>query len=529
MALVIQTNNAAVTAQKNINTNVLGQNKALNRLSSGFRINSAADDAAGFAISSKLDAQGSRLKAAVQNASQATALVKTAEAGVNEIQNMVVRLQTLAIQAASANNAGSLTQLDAERSKLTAEIDKIANSTNFNGTNLLNGINANSAAVAGNAANAATVSTAGGGVVTGSVTASNVYDNQVFTVTTTAGTAAANGTKATVANANATATAGNTGNGTMAIVGTGANFSVAATTLFTVNMTGATTFGVTADHDLVNITDGSTIATGSNVTAANSGLTFTLTAGGTAMVSGDKFTFSTTANGTAYQAATAGQITSVTSTKDLLDSNSAVTATAGTNLLTGGTAVARASSAGTVTLTLKTPATGSAATLAFTDVAAGAGQTVGTFEVTTTGSTTTAAGTADYTGALSFQVGAENNANNQVDVKLQNKYTLAGLSISGDVSTAANAKTYIDTLKSALDTLVTQRADLGASANQLGFVQANLATSIEQVSASVSSIRDANIAVEIANFTKSQILVQAGTAMLAQANQASKNVLRLFQ
>ncbi|MDQ6959221.1 MAG: flagellin [Mariprofundaceae bacterium] len=394
MALVIQTNNAAVTAQKNINTNTLGQNKALNRLSSGFRINSAADDAAGFAISSKLDAQGSRLKAAVQNASQATALVKTAEAGVNEIQNMIVRLQTLAIQGASANNAGELTQLDAERSKLVSSIDKIANSTNFNGTNLLNGIDANSVV--------------------------------------------ANGTAATVAGSGVAGT--NTGNGTFAISGT-ATFSTAATATLTTTMTSATAFGVVSDVDLTNITTGAVVTAGTALTTANTGLTFTFTAGTTPDVSGDSYTNATTANGTAY----------------------------------------------------------------------------------------TAAGTAAYAAALIFQVGAENNTNDQVTVNLQNKYTTVGLAITGDLTSATNAKAYITTLKTSLDTLITQRADLGATANQLGFVQANLATSIEQVSASVSSIRDADIAAEIANFTKSQILVQAGTAMLAQANQASKNVLRLFQ
>ena len=397
MALVIQTNNAAVTAQKNINTNNMAQNKALNRLSSGFRINSAADDSAGFAISSKLDAQGSRLKAAVQNTAQAASLVKTAEAGVNEIQNMIVRLQSLAVQAASANNAGSLTQLDAERSKLTTEIDKIANSTNYNGTNLLNGIDANSAAV--------------------------------------------NGTAATVGTT-VTANAGNTGNGTFAVSNAGsANFSVPSTATFTATMTGATAFTVKSDVDLTNVTTGAVITAGTALTTANTGLTFTFTAGGTADVSGDSYTFATTANGSAY----------------------------------------------------------------------------------------TAGGSAAYTAALAFQVGGENNANDQVSVNLQHKYTTAGLGITGDLTSATNAQSYIDTLKSSLDTLITQRADLGATANQLGFVSANLATSIEQTTASVSTIRDANIAAEMANFTKSQILVQAGTAMLAQANQASQNVLRLFR
>jgi len=409
MALVIQTNNAAVTAQKNINTNVMNQNKALNRLSSGFRINSAADDAAGFAISSKLDAQGARLKAAALNATQATALVKTAEAGVNEIQNMVVRLQTLAVQASSANNAGSLTQLDAERSKLTAEIDKIANSTNFNGTNLLNGIDANSAGTAG-----------------------------VAFVKATAGTVTQGG--------------GSTTNAQITITGN-ATFSDAAT--FTV------------------------------------------------------------------QYNSSGKVTSVKANAILHDSTG--------NALNASTTTELLSSADVTTPKSAPTALG----LTFTAAAASGTGVSGSATFTTSGGTNyvaaVTAGTGDYSGALSFQVGADNNSDNQVDVNLQHKYTLAGLGISGDISTSSNAKAYVDTLKTALDTLITQRADLGASANQLGFVSANLATSIEQVSASVSSIRDADIATEMANFSKSQILVQAGTAMLAQANQSSQNVLRLFR
>jgi len=277
MALTVQTNTAAITALKNLNTNSANMNQSLNRLSSGFRVNSAADDASGFAVASKLEAQGARLKAAALNTTQATAMVKMADAGINEIQNMVVRIQSLATQAASANNANDLTKLDAERIKLEGQIDKIASGTNYNGTALLNG-------------------------------------------------------------------------------------------------TGA--------------------------------------------------------------------------------------------------------------------------------------------------STTT------------FQVGANNVTGDQVTVDLSNDYSTTGLSLAGSaatLTTQAGAQTYIDTAGAALNAVITNRADLGATQNQLGYVQANLATSIEQVTASVSNIKDADMAAEMANFTKNKILTQAGTSMLAQANQASQNVLTLFR
>ncbi len=94
---------------------------------------------------------------------------------------------------------------------------------------------------------------------------------------------------------------------------------------------------------------------------------------------------------------------------------------------------------------------------------------------------------------------------------------------------AANAKLFITELSTALDTLTTNRASLGASVNQLSYVSANLATNIEQMSSAISTIRDADMAAEMAEFTKSQVMVQAGTAMLAQANQSSQNVLSLFR
>ncbi|MDX8414372.1 MAG: flagellar protein, partial [Mariprofundales bacterium] len=118
MALSVQTNNAAITALKNLNINNANMNQSLTRLSTGFRINTAADDSSGFAVSSKLDAQTQRLQAASLNATQAQAMTKMADAGVNEIQNMISRIQVLATQASSANNAGELSKLDAERIKL---------------------------------------------------------------------------------------------------------------------------------------------------------------------------------------------------------------------------------------------------------------------------------------------------------------------------------------------------------------------------------------------------------------------------
>lgn len=406
--LSVQTNMGANTALKNINTNSMNMNKSLERLSSGFRINNAADDSAGFAVSSKLDAQSSRLKAASLNASQAQAMVKMADAGVNEIQNMVSRIQTLSIQASSANNAGELGKLDAERVKLESAINKIANSSNFNGVNLLNGIDSSAALTAGTAATMTmTAVTAGAGVSGLSITAS------------------------------------------------AATFAENATFSVTQDATGKIT-SVTSDLALTNATTGASIA------AAGANLLLAANGGPGAPVG---------VGAVAVQGVTLTSVAPV---------SAGVTQTTATNAATGGAA-----------------ATGTA-----------------------------------YTAALSFQVGADNNVNNQVGVNLTNVYTATGLGLSGvagNLNTQAGAQAYVDIAKGAMDTLVTQRADLGATQNQVAFIQSNLATSIEQTAASVSSIRDADMAAEMADFTKNKILTQASTSMLAQANQAAQNVLSLFR
>ena len=408
--LSVQTNMGANTALKNINANSVNMNKSLERLSSGFRINNAADDAAGFAVSSKLDAQSSRLKAASLNASQAQAMVKMADAGVNEIQNMPTRIQSLAIQASSSNNAGELGKLDAERIKLESAIDKIANSTNFNGVNLLNGKDSGSAAVAGTAS-------------------------------------------------------------TMSMTGVPAGPAVAGLAI----MASAATVAENA--------------------------TFSVTQG------------------------TSGEITSITSDVALTD------ATTGASIAAAGANLMLAANGGPGAQTLATPVTVQGVTFAPVAAAlAPSAVTVTTTNAGTGGVAATPAGGTAYTAAVAFQVGADNDTNNQVSVNLANSYTTTSLGLgTGDLTTQANAQAYIDTSKGAMDKLITQRADLGATQNQVAFVQANLATSIEQTTASVSSIRDADMATEMADFTKNKILTQASTSMLAQANQAAQNVLSLFR
>jgi len=131
-------------------------------------------------------------------------------------------------------------------------------------------------------------------------------------------------------------------------------------------------------------------------------------------------------------------------------------------------------------------------------------------------------------GASTFQVGAGNTANDRVDISLGDA-TASGLSIDAlDYTTAAGAQSALDTIDSAISTLVGVRGGVGAAQNRLSYAAANLATTIENMQAAESIIRDVDMAAEMTTFTKNQILLQAGTAMLAQANMAPQVVLQLM-
>ncbi len=140
MSLRIATNVQALAAQRHLNTNHQFQNKALDQLSSGSRINRAADDAAGLAISSKLTANIRSMKQATRNANDGISLIQTAEGAMNEIGNILTRLRELSIQS-SSDTIGDIERgfVDKEVQNLKSEIDRISNSTEFNGTKLLNG------------------------------------------------------------------------------------------------------------------------------------------------------------------------------------------------------------------------------------------------------------------------------------------------------------------------------------------------------------------------------------------------------
>ncbi|MFN8847211.1 MAG: flagellin FliC, partial [Bdellovibrionales bacterium] len=140
MGLRISTNVAAINAQKNLYMTNIHQNRSMARLSSGFRINQAADDAAGLAISENLKGQIRGLRQANRNANDGISLVQIAEGSLNEVSNMLIRLRELGVQASSDTIGDTERQfLDVEYQQLKSEIQRVTEATNFNGYDLLNG------------------------------------------------------------------------------------------------------------------------------------------------------------------------------------------------------------------------------------------------------------------------------------------------------------------------------------------------------------------------------------------------------
>ncbi|MCD6295666.1 MAG: flagellin, partial [Deltaproteobacteria bacterium] len=139
MGLRIQNNIAAMNAHRQLGIADAGMNKSLERLSSGYRINRAADDAAGLAISQSFRADIASFKVASRNTSEASSLLQVAEGGLDQIGNMLTRMKELATQAASANSGTNIDKINAEYSQLKLEIDRIANSTEYADSALLDG------------------------------------------------------------------------------------------------------------------------------------------------------------------------------------------------------------------------------------------------------------------------------------------------------------------------------------------------------------------------------------------------------
>ena len=391
MGLRIQNNIAAMNAHRNLSRADTSLSKSLERLSSGYRVNKAADDAAGLAVSRGMRGEIKGLQAAALNTSQANSMMQVAEGALDQVQDILIRLRELATQASSANlGTTEKARIAAEGDELVAEIDRIVDSTKYSGQLLING-----------GFGSTTLAT------TGWADVANVY-----------------------------------------------NISIAS--------------GTTAGRI--------------NVTSSTAGL------GG----AGDKLAVTLATNG-------------MTQVKTLTDGAQSV------NFNTFGVSF----------------------------------QTTAAFESTTEFANGTSMGaltvTSTVASSATFQIGNENNSDNRLTVTVGDANTaVLGTSAHGNgisdlgsgganrLTDTTNARIAIDALDEAIDDISSIRGTVGAYQNRLSYASANLATAVENTQAAESVISDVDMAAEMTNFTKNQILLQAGTAMLAQANMAPQSVLTLL-
>ncbi len=488
MPQFVNTNIASLNSQRNLNSSQGALQTSLQRLSSGLRINSAKDDAAGMAIASRMTAQVRGLNQAARNANDGISLAQTAEGALGEISNNLQRIRELAIQSANSTNSSSdRASLDAEAQQLISEITRVAQQTSFNGLNLLDGtFTSQSFQVGANANQTISVSSIADARATG--LGSNIL--------------IAAGTAMNVNTAAATA-ANTTANGVLVEAGL---------------QVGTANGGTTAAFGYAVGADAKAIAAAINANAASVGVTATATnstqIGGVSAAG----TVSFNLNGQAISA-------SVTDTTDLTSLMAAINGAAGA---TGVTATFTSTSS-KVALTLTTSDGRDIKIDTYANTGAvGATMTTGS----ALGTTLTEGGTDSSikTGSVSLAStkGAITLTGSNADVFNTATSTFSSMA-SVSLTSATNAQLALATVDAALGQINVSRGDLGAYQNRFSSAIANLQTNAENVTAARSRIEDADFAQETASLTRAQILQQAGTAMLAQANQVPNTVLTLLR
>ena len=470
MAQTINTNLSSLTAQRNQTRTQEDLRTAISRLSSGLRINSAKDDAAGLAIADRFTAQIRGLNQAARNANDGISLSQTAEGSLGSITGNLQRMRELAVQSANATNSASdRAALQQEVSQLTAEIDRVATQTQFNGTFLLDGS----------------------------------FSGQQFQVGANAGQTI---TVASIASARTSALGEYAG---YALNNQSIGVASNALTATTVTIGGVTTALGTIATDakaIANAVKASGVA-GFNISAnatvvAAGAQALTATASGTAIV---------TVNGLAINVnnAVGNATTNRANTVAALNAQSSVTGVVATD--TGSGVSLTASDGRNITVAFAA-GTATAATIADFGLAPAA----------TTGATLNI-GYQAPTGVTGNVVFAGAFANTTA-------IAATGTSISAvDISSVAGANSALAAVDAALASINSNRATLGAVQNRFSSTIENLQINGENLSASRSRIQDADFAMETANLSRAQVLQQAGTAMIAQANQLPQQVLSLLR
>ena len=549
MASTINTNVQSLTAQRNLGVSQNSLSTSMQRLSSGLRINSAKDDAAGLAISERMGTQVRGINQASRNANDGVSMAQTAEGALGTIGNNLQRIRELAVQSRNATNSdGDRTAMNSEVQQLKQEIQRVAEQTDFNGTKLLNGSFQNQAFQVG-ANQGQTINIAQ--IANSNINELGSWDSAVKAAAVTGGvpagtavTPAAAGTPATPATkAMGTFTASGGGDSTSTLTGT---FTAGAATL-EVEVTGSVTSTTLAAAFVAKgfAADGTGTSNGFTLSlGAASTIDAALTAGSLTVnrADGANFTYAEAEGGLAYttpnaaglSAAPTGLTTDGTAATAGTPATSAFPAIGAGEFTIQGTstngipsaAVDIVVSGATSSAADRTTALVNAINAQTHKTSVTASVVNGALSLQSSKGDFTIGGSADLTKATGLTAGVSGAA-------AGGKAFAAGTAKVGfadlDISTTAGADDAILAMDAALKSVNSSRADLGAIQNRFSSVVDNLNTNSENLSAARSRIVDADFAQETANLSRSQILQQAGTAMVAQANQLPQGVLSLLR
>src|SRR5690554_1072226 len=493
MSLTVNSNISSLTAQRHLGNSTSSLTTAMERLASGSRINSAKDDAAGLQIANRLTSQINGLGVAVKNANDGISIAQTAEGAMQESTNILQRMRDLALQSANGSNSVTERQaLNQEVTQLKAELDRIAETTTFGGRTLLTGDLTNVQFQVGANANETI------GLTIDSTRSTDLGTHQYVAKGTKAGTAVAGAT-----------------NGVTAVDAT-ANFKISDSK----GSTAAIAYGANStSKEIADAINAQTSVAGVGVTASVKN-EVTLGAFGDNLQGG---TLNLTVNGKDISVGNfnGNDLSALKNQLNAADAGVTVEfATKDDGSVDRGRVVLTASD------DIKIAASGTASDddpIADTDVA---------FEMSINGRDV---GVVD--GVESIVVG-------EVQLESASAFSMSGASdevfgavnASSEVNSVANinittadgAQQAIEVIDAALKGIDSQRADIGAVQNRFESTISNLQNISENVSAARSRIMDTDYAAESANLTKNQIMQQAGTAMLAQANQLPQAVLSLL-
>ena len=435
--MVVQHNLTAMNANRMLGVTTGMQAKSSEKLSSGYRINRAADDAAGLSISEKMRKQIRGLSQASSNAQDGISCVQTAEGALTEVHSMLQRMNELAVQAGNGTmSADDRQNIQDEMDQLVTEIDRVSETTKFNETYLLKG------------------------------------------------DSASNGNKRTY-----------------------------------------------ADGDVIGTVDGITVKA-KGTTAAQLTDDADITLGTVQVESSDNTNFEIADTAAQGKAANVSKITSDgTNATVTLKDGTEVTDTIA-NIKTNYGIEAKAKGSATISKTLKAETTNATITGTYTGNLdeLSVGDTVKA-KLSVGASGTSALSSDTKALVLSFQVGADTTAENKIDVAIDSMSAksigVEGISVTGKDS--LNADKAVNTISDAIKKVSSQRSALGAVQNRLEHTIANLDNVVENTTSAESRIRDTDMAEEMVEYSKNNILAQAGQSMLAQANQSTQGVLSLLQ